>query len=286
LKKILLSAVLLVTYSVSGVFDFSKIDICNPKNDIEKQAIVDAVKSEISTALPSFSTGIELSSNGVIGKLLKGVALKLGYTKSFKIRVDNTTIMTNNLYVKEKFTGCLDNTVFIGSNVLNYLNYDEFVALLGHEIGHLKCHHVYKKIAVLLLSTASFAGLGYYVSGKLGFDIDSNGYVFYKNKKMGYFKSNVFSQLAQGVVAIPVILVSMKKSRDYEFEADQESLAVISDPDVIISGLDKIYLNAGVDPYKKNTAWYAPIAKFFTTHPNNKSRHVRLKEYAATVKSA
>jgi STE24 endopeptidase len=154
--------------------------------------------------------------------------------------------------------------------LLNQLNPQEMEAVLAHELGHFKHHHVLKRLLTsLLVSLVGFALLGW-LSGQswfyLGLGVVPN-----------LVPPNDALALLLFVLATPVFgffssPVMARSSRRHEFEADAYAVKQTSGADLS---------KALIKLYQDNAATLTPDAlyvKFYYSHPPASERLARLAQ--------
>ncbi len=151
--------------------------------------------------------------------------------------------------------------------LLDRLNADEIEAVLAHELGHFKHHHVIKRIALMFF--VSFVGLAllgwlinqsWFYSG-LGVDIMSN----YMALILFLLVSPVFLFLLRPIMA--------SYSRKNEFEADDYA-AKHANPKYLVEALVKLYRD------NASTLTPDPLhSAFYDSHPPASIRISKLAAY-------
>jgi heat shock protein HtpX len=169
------------------------------------------------------------------------------------------------------------------TGILRILNRDELMAVLGHELGHVKNRDILVSsiaatiagaitmVAHMLQFAAFFGGLG-------GRSDDGEG-------------TNPIAALAMIILApIAALLIQMAISRSREYGADTTGAQIVGDPLALASALAK--LEAGskqipmdVNPAASHLFIVNPlsgqlIAGLFSTHPPIQERIKRLRQMA------
>ncbi|HDH15345.1 MAG TPA: M48 family peptidase [Gammaproteobacteria bacterium] len=139
--------------------------------------------------------------------------------------------------------------------LLDTLSADEIVAVLAHELGHFKCHHIIKRICIFfLISLLALALLGWLIQ---------QGW-FYQG--LGMTTASNHAALMLFMMTGPVFMffihpVSAWFSRKHEFEADDYAKENADARD-LISALLKLYRD------NANTLTPDPIhSAFYDSHP-------------------
>jgi STE24 endopeptidase len=151
--------------------------------------------------------------------------------------------------------------------LLSRLNTDEIEAVLAHELGHFKHHHVIKRIALLFF--ASFLGLAI-----LGWLINQNW--FYNG--LGVAVPSNYMALILFLLVSPVFLFMLRPlmalySRKNEFEADDYA-AKNSNAKYLVEALVKLY--------RDNASTLTPDpmhSAFYDSHPPASIRISKLTAY-------
>ncbi len=153
--------------------------------------------------------------------------------------------------------------------LLERLNADEIEAVLAHELGHFKHHHVIKRIALMFF--VSFAGLAL-----LGWLINQPW--FYAG--LGVTEMSNYMALILFLLASPVFLFLLRPvmasySRKNEFEADDYA-ARHADAKYLVEALVKLY--------RENASTLTPDplhSAFYDSHPPASIRISKLAAYTA-----
>ncbi len=157
--------------------------------------------------------------------------------------------------------------------LLNRLDGDEIEAVLAHELGHFKRHHILKRIVVTFaLSLGVLALLGWLATKPwfyLGLGVEPN-----------LLTDNNALALILFFLTLPVFTfllgpLASLSSRKHEFEADAFA-AQVAKPDHLVSALVKLY--------KDNASTLTPdpiYSAFYYSHPPASQRIERLQASAA-----
>lgn len=141
----------------------------------------------------------------------------------------------------------------------------EIEAVLAHELGHYRHHHVWKRIAVLAAASLAFLAL-------LGYLIDQPW--FYAGLGMqaqGTAPALTLFALALPVFLFPLAPLSSQLSRRHEFEADAYAARQTHAADLV---------RALVKLYRDNAATLTPdplYSRFYDSHPPAALRVARLQ---------
>jgi STE24 endopeptidase len=149
--------------------------------------------------------------------------------------------------------------------LLNRLGADEIEAVLAHELGHYKHHHIWKRVALIAGgSLAFFALLGWLIDqpwfyGQLG--LSSQGNVI----------ALMLFALVMPVFSFPLSPIMSLMSRKHEFEADAYAAAQ-THSGWLVSALVKLY--------RDNASTLTPdplYSSFYDSHPPAALRVARLQ---------
>lgn len=173
--------------------------------------------------------------------------------------------------------------VAVTTGILQILDRDELMAVLGHELGHVKNRDILissiaatiagaiTMVAQMLQFTAFFGGLG----GRNG---DGQG-------------TNPLAALATIILApIAAMLIQMAISRSREYAADDTGAQIVGDPLALASALEKLEMGSRQIPMNVNPAAShlfivnplngRALAGLFSTHPPLAERVKRLRQMA------
>ena len=173
--------------------------------------------------------------------------------------------------------------VAVTTGILQILNRDELLAVLGHELGHVKNRDILVTsiaatvagaitlLAQMMQFTALFGGFG-------GRNSDGEG-------------TNPLAALALIFLApIAALVIQMAVSRSREYGADDAGAQIVGDPLALASALEKLDawsqrvplpVNPAVAPlFIVNPLRGAFIASLFSTHPPIQDRVKRLRQMA------
>jgi len=161
------------------------------------------------------------------------------------------------------FTGLGANKrIVFFDTLINELSHEEIEAVLAHELGHFKCNHIRKRIAVL--AATFFIGLAI-----LGWLIEMPW--FYQG--LGVQTASTYMALSLFVMVSPVFSFFLQPlfsyiSRQHEFEAD-DFAASQAHADKLIQALVKLY--------KENANTLTPDPQFSAFHDSHPPAPIRIK---------
>jgi STE24 endopeptidase len=142
----------------------------------------------------------------------------------------------------------------------------EVEAVLAHELGHFKLHHVIKRIALLFVSSLGFLALLGYLIGEPWFYSDLGV------SAPGTAMALILFFLVMPVFAFILQPLSSLYSRKHEFEADAYA-AQQANPADLVHALTKLY--------KDNASTLTPDplhSAFYDSHPPAATRIARLQQ--------
>lgn len=147
---------------------------------------------------------------------------------------------------------CADGSIRVTTQLMDLMNDDELLAVIGHEIGHIGKSHCIKAIKKGLLSGALHDFIGTY------------------DRRIG-------SQQASRLVGLSEFIIVSKYSRKQELAADDFGYEFMirqnKDPRDMVSALKKLYQ---IEP--ESTILSRLFAKVFSTHPLTQSRIAHIEE--------
>jgi STE24 endopeptidase len=216
---------------------------------------------------PLFNKFSPMQDGSLKGRIERLLA-KCGFRSSGLFVMDGSRRSTHgNAY----FTGFgKTKRIVFFDTLLQRLNEDEIEAVLAHELGHFKLHHVIRRMAWTFLVSLAFLAL-------LGWLKDEPW--FYQGLGVSYPASDAMA-LILFVLVVPVFtfllhpLVAMY-SRKHEFEADAYAARYSSARELV---------NALVKLYKDNASTLTPDpvhSAFYDSHPPARIRIERLRSYAS-----
>lgn len=177
-------------------------------------------------------------------KLVSGLTKVNGVPLNFKVYEINDEM---NAFA------CADGSVRIYSSLMDVMNDDELLGIIGHEVGHIGKHHTRKAIKNALLTDALREAIAS-SSGNLGVLADSQ-----------------LGSLSQ-------IMINAQHSRTQEKEADDYGYEFLKksgkNPGAMIQALEKLQ---SVEKHSSRMTRY--ITGIFSSHPDTNARILRLKQH-------
>ncbi|HLP58263.1 MAG TPA: M48 family metallopeptidase [Candidatus Deferrimicrobium sp.] len=111
---------------------------------------------------------------------------------------------------------------------------DELVAVLAHEMGHYKLHHIIKSMVVAFLET----GLMFFI---LSLFINNKGlFAAFKMEELSIYASFIFFGFLYTPVSILLSIVTNIFERKWEYEADRYAVTTTGKKEALITGLKKL----------------------------------------------
>jgi heat shock protein HtpX len=173
--------------------------------------------------------------------------------------------------------------VAVTTGIMQALNRDELMAVLGHELGHVKNHDILissiaatiagaiTMLAQMLQFAAFFGGLG--------------------NRNGDGEGTNPLAALAMIILApIAAMVIQMAISRSREYGADDTGAHIVGNPLALASALEKLEIGSRQRPMDVNPAAShlfivnplngRALAGLFSTHPPIEERVKRLRQMA------
>ncbi|MBS7623518.1 M48 family metalloprotease [Candidatus Bathyarchaeota archaeon] len=167
------------------------------------------------------------------------------------LSLDNLpTVILGNLRQANALTTGTESSavILVDRQLAEKLSESEMRALLGHEMGHIKSHHLmYHSIAELLERGISFSG----------------------------------SLAGIGVISLPLRLALLSWHRESELSADRAGLIVAGSLDSAISMFMKVV--GGVDGGFNAEPDLATVLAAFQCHPQSRLRVEAMRDFAASV---
>lgn len=181
-----------------------------------------------------------------------------------------------NCYVKAD-SGATRKLV-IGCELLENFTYFELLAVLGHEVGHVKLNHIDRQNSVIMgVSLVAGMIIGTLIQGVELYNVYIEGSRW--NAIKGHCKYTLPGLVTLGITADCVIKYLC---RCKEYEADRFSYEIIHQPDALISGLYKLdELEFAKNPVVKSENWFIKsIKNLGNKHPSNEKRAAYLTQLA------
>jgi heat shock protein HtpX len=173
--------------------------------------------------------------------------------------------------------------VAVTTGILQILNRDELLAVLGHELGHVKNRDI-----LVTSIAATVAGAIMMIAQMLQFTALFGGGFGGSRDDRGV---NPLAALGMIILApIAATLIQMAISRSREYGADDTGAQIVGDPLALASALEKLEAGSQIAPMDVNPA-VAPlfivnplsgqfIGSLFSTHPPVQDRVKRLRQMA------
>lgn len=208
----------------------------------------------------------EPMENGTLKSRIEQLLQKCGFTAQGLFVMDGSKRSSHgNAY----FTGFgKTKRIVLFDTLLSHLEADEVEAVLAHELGHFKRHHVLKRMAWVFAASLAFLWTINWLMTQTWFFSGLN----VTNQNTGvalvlfFLVLPVFTFLLQPLTSL--------YSRKHEFEADQYA-AVQTRAHSLISALTKLY--------RDNAATLTPdplYAMFYNSHPDAQQRIAHLQHAA------
>ena len=230
-------------------YDFTSEDIIT---DGDKQAVED---------LKSINFVIELIYKTIVEPRLRNVAAKISMTGESNPEIESLAADCADVLSLERLpivnvsnvgqstamtTGTeLDAAIIIDSSIVPLLSDKELKALIGHEMGHIKSHHLkYHAVAEQLERGIAFSG----------------------------------SIIGMNLISMPVRMALMSWHRDSEISADRASLLAAGELSSAMSMFVKILGKSGQRIDSDST--FSSIFEVMQTHPNHSKRIKALQEFS------
>ena len=170
------------------------------------------------------------------------------------------------------FTGFGKNKrIVFFDTLIGELDADELESVLAHEVGHFKCRHVIKRLALMAgLSLLGLALLGWLMKHAWFF------------QGLGVSQPSTHAALVLFLMAVPIFTFLLQPvlaaiSRKHEFEADDFASAQ-ADANVLIRALVKLY--------KENSSTLTPDPLYSAFHDSHPPAPIRVAHLASRAQTA
>lgn len=184
--------------------------------------------------LPLFNT-FEPLEEGELRSDVEAYAQQQGFRVSGLFRIDGSRRSTRaNAY----FTGFGNNRrIALFDTLIDNHSREELVAILAHEVGHAKCRHIHKQLAVGILSTGMMFYLLSLVIGQPelygAFGLPTEG-------ELPLYAGFIFFGFLYTPVSTLIGIFTNVLSRKFEYEADAFAVTTTGDAGPLIDGLKKL----------------------------------------------
>ena len=203
-------------------------------------------------------------SNAELAQRIAALLDRNGFTSNGIFVMDGSTRSTHgNAY----FTGLGANKrIVFFDTLIDELSHDEIEAVLAHELGHFKCGHIKKRLAILGLTfLTGFAILGVLLEVPW----------FYAG--LGVGAASTYMALTLFVLVAPAFTFFLQPlfsslSRKHEFEADDFATAQVQAGSLI---------NALVKLYKENANTLTPDPLYSAFHDSHPPAPIRIAHLSA-----
>lgn len=184
--------------------------------------------------LPLFNK-FEPLEEGELRTALEGYARNQGFKLSGLFKIDGSKRSTRaNAY----FTGFGKNRrIALYDTLIENHGHDELVAILAHEVGHAKCKHIHKQLAIGILST----GLLFWILSQFirqpglyeAFGLPSES-------PLPIYAGLIFFSFLYTPISTFLGILTSALSRKFEYEADAFAVKTTGSSDALIKGLKKL----------------------------------------------
>ncbi len=166
----------------------------------------------------------------------------------------------------------------VGYEVLETVTYNELIALLAHEVGHIKLQHLDTKLKVQLVAGSVRTGLWILYAHYNNVYTDPTVWGNIKD----HFKFSFSAKgLASGAALTLAQLYAMSYvSQRFEYQADRFSNEIVNQPTALIDGINKLeHMTLIKNPISIKLVRAAQIIGL-STHPTTKNRAAYLAKLA------
>lgn len=184
--------------------------------------------------LPLFNK-FEPLPEGSLRTALETYAEQQGFHLSGLFTIDGSRRSTRaNAY----FTGFGKNRrIALYDTLIENHDEDELVAILAHEVGHAKCRHIHKQLAIGLLSTGLLFGLLSLVIREPGL---YQAFQLPGTAPLPLYAGLIFFSFLYSPVSALIGILTSILSRKFEYEADAFAVNTTQGADPLIRGLKKL----------------------------------------------
>lgn len=205
------------------------------------------------TIMPLFNK-FEPLEDGYLKREIENFAKKENFKLSGLFKMDGSKRSTKaNAY----FTGFGKfRRIVLFDTLIQKHTKEELIAVLAHEIGHYKLNHIFRQLAVSIVSTA----LTFYIFSL--FMKNPEIFKAFQMEHISIYASLVFFGIFYSPISTLFSLYSLYLSRKYEFEADNYAKETYGHPKALSDALKKLSVDSlsNLNPH--------PLKVFFEyTHP-------------------
>lgn len=184
--------------------------------------------------LPLFNK-FEPLAEGALRSALEDYARCQGFQLSGLFKIDGSKRSTRaNAY----FTGFGKNRrIALYDTLIDQHSQEELVAILAHEVGHAKCRHIHKQLAIGVIST----GFMFWLLSR--FIHEPELYEAFRlpgESPLPIYAGLIFFSFLYTPISTLLGILTSILSRKFEFEADAFAVKTTGGADALISGLKKL----------------------------------------------
>lgn len=184
--------------------------------------------------LPLFNK-FEPLEEGELKSSLERYAKDQGFHLSGLFKIDGSKRSTRaNAY----FTGFGKNRrIALYDTLLENHTVDELVAILAHEVGHAKCKHIHKQLAIGILSTGFLFWMLSKFIGQAGL---YEAFGLPGESPLPLYAGLIFFSFLYTPISTLLSILTSMLSRKFEYEADAFAVKTTHDTKALIQGLKKL----------------------------------------------
>ncbi len=146
--------------------------------------------------------------------------------------------------------------IVLFDTLVNKHSVEELVGVLAHEVGHFKLKHIFKQMAVSVITS----GLMFYLLSL--FIGDEQLFAAFRMENISVYASLIFFAFLYSPISQVISLLSLSMSRRYEFEADAFARQTYGKPEKLVEALKKLSVdnlsNLTPHPLKVFTSYTHP----------------------------
>ncbi|MDR3646996.1 MAG: M48 family metalloprotease [Candidatus Babeliales bacterium] len=248
---------------------YNEIQNLKDDNTLENISLSDKIQLQLILLTVNFTIG-KINKKPIIihnknGPILYNMICDL--CKKFDLNVPTLIVFFPDLNNAGVFSS---STLILGGRLIEKLDENELIAVIGHELAHIKCNHLIKRLSIaaliLILLELRIFKIGELISKLKVLENKVSDSLILK------FAKYIGRESLVGCISAPEVLISIITlqaiSRMHEKEADLKSVEITGKSKDLITALSRERQCQCV----KANGYFAKFKKLFETHPTTRER--------------